>query len=230
MKNPTKLLFAAMCCLATFFACKKDGTPLTDEEILNNKISEIIPQEYIDTLIKLGLPINEGTTPVDVTGAYVASPNLLLASNIPTDTKDMKFLDGYFRLFGQNNKDFSINLLGKNFLNKADTSIVTAISGVGNNFTVYGKVKSTSGSSSAIFAILLSGTKNGSTITGLKYGLINIDGSKDAAGVFIKEGQARITYDQDGVGAAVANYDGVQYKPSDNSSLKLGNIPALSSK
>ena len=47
-----------------FSACSKskDINP-SDEEILSKKIEDIIPQQYVDSLTKLGFTINKGTTP-----------------------------------------------------------------------------------------------------------------------------------------------------------------------
>jgi Na+-translocating ferredoxin:NAD+ oxidoreductase RnfG subunit len=46
------------------------------------QINEVLPQKYIDTLIRLGITIHEGTTPPIVNGIYVANPTILLASTV----------------------------------------------------------------------------------------------------------------------------------------------------
>ncbi len=192
-----KLLSVLLIAAVAITACKKDKTK-DAEEILARKISDIIPQKYIDTLAKLGLVINDGTTPPDVTGIYDLKPLVLVKSNRPGDSPGMTFLDAKLKLYEQNSKTFDIRLLGKMFLNVKDSSLQTAVSGSGNSFTVYGKVEATNNSNTAIFAILITGTKDPSgALKNVVYGLINIDNSKGGS-VFIQEGEARIVKDNDG--------------------------------
>ena len=143
---------------------KKDGDDgPTDEEILTQKIEDVIPQKYLDSLKKLSLDIHMGTNPPQMEGSYAVKPHALDTSNISTDYKGMRFTDATVHLSNQNPKDFGIKLLAENYLKDHDSSLVTAISGNGNYFTIYGKVKSTESSTGgyAIFAIIISGEKDG---------------------------------------------------------------------
>nr|WP_067059717.1 hypothetical protein [Mucilaginibacter sp. L294] len=200
--------------LTYFSGCKKDGP--SNETILKNRISDVIPQKYLDTLKKLQFPINDGTNPPNMEGAYFANHLILKASNLPSDVIGNQFHDAKFKLFDQSIKDFGISLIGEHFLTLNDTSIVTAISGSGNNFTVYGKVKSTTGTKSAIFAIIISGTKDGNNIKNYTEGLINIDNSNGGTGVFLPEGKARIVYDSDLVSERINYDDEVSVTPKNN--------------
>ena len=150
-----------------FAACSKskDINP-SDEEILSKKIEEIIPQKYVDSLTKLGFVINTGTTPPDINGAYLFKPFTIKSSNIPYDAYQPGYvlIDGVIKLYEQSNSDFSIKMLGRNFIGVADTSVVTAISGSGNKFTVYGKVKAYRNGGYNFFAFLMSGEKEGNNI------------------------------------------------------------------
>lgn len=183
-----------------FVACKKDKDDnsieeLIKQETLNKKIAEIIPAQYRDTLTKLGIVLNEETSPPNVEGAFAFKPVVLLKSNRPTDPPNLKFTDVSIKFFSQD-KDNNIKLITKNLLNSADTSITTAISGSGNNFTVYGKVKSVKGEDSAIFGVIISGTREGGVLRNIRYGLINIDNAK-GGNSFIKQGEARAIHDTD---------------------------------
>ncbi len=173
-------------------SCKKDK--LTDNETQQIKINEIIPQNYLDTIKSLGIIIHEGTTPPIVNGIYEVNPSILIASNVNGDNIGSTFSDVKVKLENQNNSNFDIKLLGKQFLSTNDTSINTAISGSGNNFTIYGKVKSTSGSASAIFGIILSGTIGADGIMAYQNALINIDNS-NGVGSYIPEGTGRVIRD-----------------------------------
>lgn len=182
-----------------FYSCSKDDAAKgpSDEDILNKKIEDIIPQKYLDTLKILGLNINTGVTPPNVEGSYNIQPYILDTSNLDADKpRGYRFQDGIVHLSAQSNKDFSIKLIGEHFLTVSDTSIVTAISGSGNNFTVYGKVKSVTGNNSAIAAIIMTGTKDGNNIRNFRIGIINIDNS-NGGGLFIPEGKGRVAHDAD---------------------------------
>jgi hypothetical protein len=195
-------LFAAI----AWSSCSKDKTPQgpSDEDILTRKIEDIIPQQYLDTLKKLGLEVHTGTRPPNVEGSYSIKPQILDTSNIPSDRPGQQFTDGKVTFFEQSNEDFSIKLIGEHFLHDADTSIATAISGSGNDFTVYGKVKSTSGPYSIVVAIVVTATKEGDDLKNYKIGVINVDNSNGGTGIFIKEGEGRVAHDGDFISEKIA--------------------------
>lgn len=189
MKNTVFLFFA----LATFaVSCKKENLAAKQQQ----KINDIIPAKYLDTLIRLGITIHSGTTPPNVEGIYDISPVKSKASNVPGDVIGSYFANARVKFYEQNNSDFGIRLLGKYILNLNDSSLNTAISGSGNSFTVYGKVRTYSGANTAVFGVVFSGELDGSTIKNVEWGLINIDDSQ-GNGVFIREGQARLQFDID---------------------------------
>ncbi len=221
MRKLLSVLFIAAIAISS---CKKDKTK-DAEEILQRKITDIIPEKYIDTLTKLGLLINDGTTPPDVTGIYDLKPLVLVKSNRPSDSPTMTFVDAKLNLYDQNSKTFDISLLGKMFLNTKDSSLQTAISGSGNNFTVYGKVKAEAGNgiNYAILAILITGTKDATTgsLKNVVYGLINIDNSNGGT-IFIEEGEARIIKDIDGTSELTTVFRSSRVQEDEE-----GNIPSL---
>lgn len=195
--------------LLLFSACAKDEkpvleAPISKKEILTKKIQDIIPENYLDSLKKLGMTIYPEANPPKLEGAYAISPAILLKSSHPRDWPvGHRFTDAKVK-FSNQNDNFDIHMLGKDFLRQRDTSIVTAISGSGNNFTVYGKVKSTVGNKVAIFALIISGTKTDIDIQGLKYVLFNIDNSKGSDADFIPEGFGRMIHDFDGSSALIS--------------------------
>ncbi|MES2455458.1 MAG: hypothetical protein V4594_07955 [Bacteroidota bacterium] len=205
MKNLLPILFAMLFIAASCSKKKELVEEINKQEILSQKIKDIIPEQYIDSLKKLGLTINSDFNPPNIEGTYIATPLIMKATSVPNDNVRIggKFADGKFQLSAQTS-DFDIKLLGRNLLHDRDTSIVTAIAGSGNNFTVYGKVRSTSGTKSAIFAIIMSGVKDGNTIRDFKMGLINIDNSKGGTGTFIAQGTGRIAVDSDGITSSLS--------------------------
>ncbi|GAB3920792.1 hypothetical protein [Mucilaginibacter myungsuensis] len=199
-------LATVMVVIVAFASCKKDTQneavdAIVKQEELKKKIADIIPKQYQDTLAKLGLVLNTETAPPALEGSFAFKPLRLLKSNRPQDSPNLSFADASVRFFAQD-KDNNIKIIGNNLLNTADTSIVTAISGTGNSFTVYGKVKSVAGTNSAIFGIIISGEKNGATLSNIRYGIINIDNSNGGTR-FIKQGDARAVFDTDFVSQAI---------------------------
>jgi len=191
-------------------SCSKNRE-LTEEinqvEIQKKQIQQVIPDQYLDSLKKLGLTINTGISPVNVEGNYAINPLILQSTNIKGDYAiGYKFADARVNL-SQQKEDFSIKLLGKNFVSNRDTSLVTAVSGTGNSFTVYGKIKSTQGTKVAEFAIIFSGTLENKTIRGFKYGLICISNKNGSDATFIKEGQCRVIMESDGLSTAITQQD-----------------------
>ncbi len=203
MKRFRTILFLTLCVIA-FFACKKDNKEVVEairKEDLVKKINDIIPKQYQDTLTKLGISLSLDVTPPNMEGAFGIKPVRLLKSNRPEDGANLVFTDVTVKFLSQD-KDNNIKLIGRKFLTDADTSIVTAISGKGNDFTIYGKVKSVSGANSAIFGIIISGTKDGTLLRNVRYGLINID-NKNGGTRFIRQGEARAVFDTDLVSESI---------------------------
>lgn len=202
-----KLTLLVSLCIVMFFACKKDNNEVVEairKEDLQRKINEIIPKQYQDTLAKLGITLNQDVDPPNLEGAFGIRPLRLIKSNRPQDLPTMTFADVSVKFFNQD-KDNNIKLVGKSFVSTADTSIVTAISGKGNDFTIYGKVKSERNGFSAIFGIIVSGVKDGDVLRNVRYGVINIDNSKGGT-IFIKQGEARAVFDTDLISESIAMF------------------------
>lgn len=197
-----KLSFLTILLALFISSCKKDK--LSKEEIQSKKIADIIPAKYLDTLKHLGITIHEGTTPPNIEGIYEFKPVKSKASNISSDVIGSFFANAKVKFFSQSNEDFGIQLIAKNLLNFNDTSIITAVSGSGDNFTVYGRVKSSAGNDNAIFAIILTGEKNGTSLKNVEWGLINVDNTNGGIS-FILEGQARLMYDIDFESLAISS-------------------------
>lgn len=183
----------------TGIGCKKDEVnELAKQEIFQKKIADIIPKEYQDSLVKMGIVINQDLTPPKIEGAFILKPLKLVKSNIPNDRPTMTFADLEIKFFGQD-ADNNIKLISRTINGSTtalDTSIVTAISGSGKQFTIYGKTKSVNGSNVAIFGSIFSGEIDGNVLKNVRMGLINLDNSK-GGNAFIKQGEGRVLRDND---------------------------------
>jgi len=208
----TRIIYMLTISIGLFIsACKKDSAlvdKINKTEIQKKQIQQIIPDKYLDSLKKLGLVVNTGITPANVEGSYAINPLLLEATNIPNDFKiGYRFNDARLNLSKQD-ADFNIFLLGKNFLAERDTSIATAISGTGNDVTIYGKVKSYKAGKVAEFAIILTAKLDNKTFKNFKYGLICISNKNTATdNTFIKEGQGRVVYESDALSTTITQQE-----------------------
>lgn len=194
------------------YSCSKDDREAalpSDEELLTQRIEDIIPPRFLDSLKKLGLEVYTGVNPPNVEGTYFVSPHVLDTSSVETDVIGRLFLDAKLELSEQSRDDFGIKFISEHVLGNADTSIATAISGSGNAFTIYGKAKATINSYSAVFAIILSAIKEGDDLKDLRVGLVNIDNSQGGDGVFIDEGEGRINYDSDGISEKISSVQAI---------------------
>lgn len=206
MKN----LFAIALFATTFIyvmSCTKDAQPEEQKakEVQQEKIEQIIPPQYLDTLRKLGLNINEGTNPPNIEGIFNASSLYLLTSNIVGDYEGKLFSGTLIKLYNYKPSTFSIDLLAKNLVGLNDTSSMTIVSGSGNKFSVYGKIKSNIGEAYAYFGILISAELVDGNLHNLRYGMVNIDNTH-GEGTFIKQGLARIVKDHDHVSERVEEF------------------------
>ncbi|RZL50078.1 MAG: hypothetical protein EOP00_05900 [Pedobacter sp.] len=217
----------------TLFACKKEENndeveALQKIETLNKKIQDIIPAQYLDSLKKLGLTINTGVDPINVEGYYDIKPMILKNTNIKGDfVLGHRFTDSRVKLFSQSD-NLDIKLIGRGFLSENDTSIVTAISGTGKDFTIYGKVKSSRNGKEAIAALIISGTMENNTIKNMNYGLISIsnkNGLNDRN--FLQEGQGRLIYESDFLSVKITEKDFLAAINDDNKYVKLLSQPFL---
>ncbi len=197
-------------CLAILLTmgCKKDNESVQKEEIQEKKIQEIIPGNYLNVLKEMGMPIHEGVNPPDITGIYHISPILLFKTNITSAGEfevGHRFADGRYSFSSLNQNDFTLKVASKQSTVNSE-STVAVISGSGNHFTVYAMEISTLGANSAVFAYLYSGTLEGASIKDFKMAFINVDNSNGGT-LFIKEGEARITHDEDGISEHVDSLD-----------------------
>ncbi|TCD08212.1 hypothetical protein EZ449_12440 [Pedobacter frigidisoli] len=214
----------------SFTSCKKDSS-VVDEinkiEIQKKQIQDVIPGKYLDSLKKLGLVVNTGVNPINVEGYYAINPLILQSTNIPKDFAiGYRFSDARLSLSNQD-ANFGIRLLGRGFLATSDTSIVTAISGSGNDFTIYGKVKSQRNTKVAEFAIIISGTLENKIIKNFKYGLICISNKNpETDSNFIREGQGRVVLESDAISGTITEKDFVSLT-RENQLLQLANPGSL---
>ena len=122
-------------------SCKKDKS-LIEENGLTRDINNFVPQDIIDALDSLGMPINKGGNPGSIEGSYFVSPNVLRNTNIEGDVVGKIFLDETLTFSMQNNEDLTITTTATQGSDFEGVGYGSFIVGEGDNFTVFSKLKS----------------------------------------------------------------------------------------
>jgi hypothetical protein len=175
-------------------ACKKgkDASPAFSSEI-----QKIVPQATIDSLRAKGMIINEGVTPPDLNGVFIASPYVLV-STYKDDTYSIgyQFSDLKLKFSGQNNANLGLTIQLKNGTATGD-GVGAFISGSGNKFTIFAEVDLVQGSASAKQIRVFSGEIIDGALSNF-YSSLHIKEKKDPYNLLIPVGQGRILKDGDG--------------------------------
>lgn len=143
------------------------------------------------------MDIFEGSTPPNVEGKITLTPNLLLKSNIQGDPAgNTPFVNYLIKVYDQeSSNDIKISAASYGGAGtEYEESLDAAISGNGNNFSIYGRHTITLGSNSVVIANVYSGTVEGSQIKNLKKAFIVVDDSNSGTAL-LKNGAIRIFFD-----------------------------------
>ena len=190
------------------FSCKKDKDTKLD---LSKDIQNIVPDSTLNKIIALGMPINKGTKPTDLTNIYKASPYILKATNIPNDYAiGFPFADYKVRLYDQDNDKLTIKL---DYVNgpESGSGIGGYVSGNGSDFSVFVKVHAVNSGSQAEVLQIISGTITSEGIKNFYFTNFMLDDYGDPKNLWINNEQGRVIYDSDGISPVIT-------------SLKSGNL------
>ena len=87
MKTTTLFLSSALILGFVMFAASCSKKEILSPAVgFSTAVLKVAPQANIDAIRKLGMTINEGTVPPNVTGIFLESPTILFAT-FPNDTK-----------------------------------------------------------------------------------------------------------------------------------------------
>ncbi len=194
----------------------KDAGPVVEENGLTKDINDIVPQSIIDEMESLDMPIYTGANPPNIglgtTGkSYLASPFILVSSNITNDTPGRQFGDYYFKLYDQNSDDLTIKLTYSNS-GEEGTGLGGYIVGDNNKFSVFAEVNSTYLGSEAVLIHVISGTWTSSGIKDLYFANFMLDNKGNAEGYWIEDGEGRVIYDSDGLSETISSFSAPQQK------------------
>ncbi len=126
-------------------------------------VQKVAPQATIDALRKLGMTINEGTAPPNVTGIFLESPTILLAT-FTDDTKKVgdEVADYTYKFYEPSADNTTIKVSYKTSVGDNATGLGSVVAGNGKKFTVFSELTTTTGE---IYINIISGEM---TSTGIK--------------------------------------------------------------
>ena len=178
-----------------FESCKKDNAK--PEQELSKSIKNFVPDTLLQKIIGLGMPVNKGLTPPHFEHIYLASPFILVNSNISYDYPGKSFADYAIQFYDQNNDSLSVKV---SYVNGPEegSGLGAFISGSGNKFSVFVKVNSTYNNTNAQMLHIISGTVTDSGIKDLYFANFMLNNYGNEYGYWIEQGEGRVIYDSDG--------------------------------
>lgn len=165
---------------------------------LSEDIINIVPDNILDIIENLDMPINEGKNPPNLEGIFLEEPHTLKSSNQEGDEVGHEYASWKFRLFNQNNAKLSIQLEYKSGSTTGE-STQSFISGSGNKFSIFLQVKTYKDEYTADMVRIISGTMTADGIQNCHIALFMVDNHGDPGDNFLENGKGRVLYDSDGL-------------------------------
>ena len=201
-----KIAVIAMAVLFTATSCKKDkednSRPRVDDNGLTPDINDFITPEILQTMEELGMPIyTGGNPPKDITGAYISTPDICVATNVPNDSygPGHQFADFYFNLSEQNNDKLTI-VVATAQASHVGEGTGAYIVGEGDKFTIFCPLNSYQQLLDHEYknVVIFSGIIAEEGIKDFYHSTFMIEGG-GAEWWLIEDGQGRVIYDSDGM-------------------------------
>jgi len=136
---------------------------------------EIIPEEISEKFREI-MPVYSGSTPSDISGEYLVSPNRLKAGSMSYDRPGDTYNDLYLSFIKDENGKFSYR--ERQGTGQGESDDVTVV-GTGNNFTAYFIWTGTSDEIWSKMSVLISGTIIPEGISNFHYAFIMLEKADD---------------------------------------------------
>ena len=177
----------------------KEGEYLKlDDNGLTPDINNLVPQDILDEIINLGMPINNGANPPQINNSYLVSPLVLVGSNISSDVIGRKYADYYFKLSNQNNNDLTVDLDFKQ-ASTTGSGLGSFIVGTNNKFSVFSELTiiNSTYNDKAKGVLVYSGEFSNDGIKDLMHAIFMVDDYGDPNNHYIEIGTGRVFHDSD---------------------------------
>lgn len=193
--NVQKIGIAVLACGIIFTSCGKYGDYLKGG--LSKDIQNLVPDSIMTIITDLGMPINKGNNPPDLTGTYLASPFVLKSSNRSGDVAGKTFSDYEVKFYNQDDTELTLTV---DYVNGPEqgSGLGSYLAGSGKKFSVFAELNSTYQGHPAKIVHIISGTITTTGISNLYFANVMIDNFGNPGGIWIEIGECRIIYDSDG--------------------------------
>jgi len=194
MNKKIVLGFLSLLLVFAFSSC----TPKINDDGLTNQINKIVPEDILNNMVSMGMPINGGGEPPELEGTYNVSTFVLDSSNVPDDYSGKVFADFKITFYNFNPRKLTVKITYENGQESGE-GIGSYIVGTDNKFSVFCEIKARQlvfYKADAIF--VLTGTIVDGGIEDFYYANFMVDNHGNKLDLWIENGQGRIIYDEDG--------------------------------
>jgi hypothetical protein len=197
--------------------------PQVDENGLTSEITDLVPEYILETMDSLGMPIHGGANPPSLEGTFLGKPYVLLSSNFPDVDPGHIWGPLYLAFSEQDNSKLRIQVdyqtgpeQGKGF--------GSYIVGDGCQFSVFEEVNVThTNGAEATAVMVISGCLESEVIHDLHVAGFMLD-DHGHSGTWIKNGQGRLSFDQDGISEMIDEENIFQDDEGLQSGFTLGKL------
>lgn len=196
-----KILFVSAVAALSFYACSSDDETVYYPSVQQfngsqESIEDYLNPELLATMQGLGLNVNLGNTPPNVTGQFLDSPNVLEATNIENNTPGTIYADTYFTIGNfnalTNSIDISYTTPGNT---ETSVGVGAVVSGSGNRFTIFAKHQVTHDVGTADSVMIISGELTSEGIVDFQFATFMLD--NHGLPTFIANNKGRLFHDGD---------------------------------
>lgn len=181
----------------SLFSCNKKKESKVESNGLTKEINELVPQEILDKIKALGVPIHGGDTPPNIEGAFNVSPDIIVQSTAG-DLIGFVAPDFKITFYEQNDNDLTIKI---DFLTgtQSGTGLGSYIVGTGCKFSVFVELRerNINNQSEARLIYVFSGSMTDNGIEDISIGNLMLDDFGDPFNCWITVGTGRVFNDGD---------------------------------
>jgi len=218
----TKLFLALFITAASmyFIGCDESEDSLIEENGLSRDINDFMPQEILDILESLEMPINTGGDPPSIEGSFEKSPNILMNSNRSADNIGSTYADLTVTYSDQNSNKLTVTVKQKQNNTEGD-GIGSFIVGNNNNFSVFSRIHSYNDyyNDSSLIAKIYTGTISAEGIVNYHDCIVMLDDYGDPNDHYISIGDTRVFYDSDNIAERVLETKSLPVKKGENQNM-----------
>lgn len=217
---------------AILSSCSDDdvnGAEIMDNG-LSRDINNLVPEEILEKMKSLGLPIYTGDNPPNIEYSFYCDPLILTNSNLEDDEIGQEFAPLSIKFYDQDDKNLTLKCYYEQAGSIAE-GFGGFIVGDGDKFSIFLDLKSKDQNDVTISVVeVISGQITDSGIKDFYLSIFMIDDSGDPYDNLIPIGGGRVIYDSDGFSEIIPEIglNGIIRKLDENTRDFLNNSDKLS--